>query len=371
MDNKKILVTQSSMPLYEEYCKEISEIWNNKWLTNMGPIHNRFKDALINFTDAENVELFVNGHQALVNAWKSLGINGEVITTPFTFASTINAIVEAGLTPVFCDINEDDYTIDVNKIERLITDKTVAICGVHVYGAICDVEAIDIIAKKNNLIVLYDAAHAFGVKYKDKGIGSYGDISMFSFHATKVFNTIEGGALCYKNADLTNKIVANRNFGLVNGGIDVELCGSNAKMNEFQAAMGICNLRHLSQEIAKRKAVSDMYDSILSKVNGIKILKKQENVVRNYAYYPIVINKAEFGLNRDELCKVLNENNIFPRKYFYPSLNDTTAYKGKYRGETPIAREIASRVLCLPIYADLELESVERIAKIILNRGAI
>lgn len=367
--DKKIMVTQSSMPLFEDYCEEIKKIWDNRWLTNMGPIHNEFREKLIEYTESDNVELFVNGHQALVNAYKSLGIKGEVITTSFTFASTVNAIVEAGLTPVFCDINLKDYTIDTDKIESLITKETCAIAPVHVYGIVCDIEKIRHIAEKYNLKVIYDAAHAFGVKYKNKGIASYGDVTMFSFHATKVFNTIEGGCLCYKDKGLTHKIIENRNFGLTKGGEDVEICGSNAKMNEFQAAMGICNLKGLKMAIEKRKKISEEYDYLLKDTKGIKLMPVQNDVEKNYAYYPIIVDPEAYLMTRDELCQILNENNIFPRKYFYPALNETTAYRGKYKGETPNARNLAENVLCLPIYENLELKDIQRICSIINNKG--
>lgn len=293
---------------------------------------------------------------------------GEVITTPYSFSSTTHAIVQNDLKPVFCDINEDDYTIDVNKIEGLITEKTVAIMPVHVYGHVCDVEKIEQIAQKYNLKVIYDAAHVFGVKYKGKSIANYGDISMFSFHATKVFNTIEGGALVYNEDKLKSEIDKLKNFG-INGAERVEYVGMNAKMNEFCAAMGLCNLRHLNEEIQKREKVFKRYVQRLSNIDGIKISMKQEEVTPNYAYFPIIFNKEIFGKSRDEVMDELSKQNIFTRKYFYPLINDYECYRDKYNSkDTPIAKRISDNVLTVPMYADLPLEDVDRICDIILKR---
>ena len=251
-----ILVTRSSMPSYEEYCEEIKDLWDSHWLTNMGVKHQKLQKELEEYFDIPHVALYTNGHLALENAIAALNLpkGGEVITTPFTFASTTHAIVRNGLVPVFCDVKEDDYTIDVSKIENLITDQTVAIVPVHVYGNMCDVEEIDRIAKKYALKVIYDAAHAFGVKYKGVSSACFGDASMFSFHATKVFNTIEGGCVCFKDDSWVQLLNDMKNFG-IHGPESVEFVGGNAKMNEFQAAMGLCNLRHLDEEIGKRKKV--------------------------------------------------------------------------------------------------------------------
>ena len=295
------------MPSFEEYCEEIKSIWDTVWLTNMGPIHNRLKEQLKDYLKVKNIELFVNGHLALYCAIKALGLKGEIITTPFTFASTTNAIVQADCTPVFCDVKED-YTIDETKIEDLITEKTVAILGVHVYGNICNVHAIDKIAKKHNLKVIYDAAHAFGVEYKDKGICDYGDVSMLSFHATKVFHTIEGGALCFNDNVLQSEIAKQRNFGI--NGEELDLFGTNAKMNEFQAAMGVCNMRHIDEEIASRGKAFELYNKRLNGVEGITLLPIGYEIKQNYAYYPILVDKQKFGVNRDELCDKLIKQEI-------------------------------------------------------------
>lgn len=363
----KILVTQSSMPEMDEYINEIKDIWESKWLTNMGSKHQKLQLELKDYLGVENIELITNGHMALELTMQAMGLTGEVITTPFTFASTTHAIVRNGLTPVFCDINPDNYTIDVNKIEELITEKTSAIAPVHVYGNICDVDVIDKIAKKYNLKVIYDAAHCFGVKYKDKGIGTFGDASCFSFHATKVFNTIEGGAVCFNDKSLGDKIYDLKNFG-IRGPETVSSIGANAKMNEFCAAMGLCNLRHIEEEIIKRGSVANRYRSHLSQINGIKLLPEQSGVQTNYAYFPIVVDKDIFGKSRDIISKQLADNGIFSRKYFYPLTNSFDCYKGQFDcGNTPVATRISNNVLTLPLYADLPLCEVDRICNIILN----
>ena len=361
----KILVTQSSMPEIDEYVEEIKDIWESKWLTNNGSKHQELEKELCKYLDVNNTTLFCNGHQALLVALKSLDLKGEVITTPFTFASTTHAIVDNGLKPVFCDINKEDYTIDVEKIESLITDKTCAIVPVHVYGSPCDVYRIEEIAKKYNLKVIYDAAHAFGVTVDGKGIGNFGDVSMFSFHATKVFNTIEGGGLTYSDNLLVNKLNILKNFGITSPE-SVGYVGTNAKMNEFSAAMGLCNLRHVDDEIEKRKKVYERYVYNLSDIEGIKLISFKENVKPNYAYFPVVFDKNKFGLNRDEICEILAKNNIFARKYFYPLINDFDCYKDEYSSlDTPIAKYISDNVLTLPMYADLKEEEIDMICNII------
>ena len=368
--NKQILVTESSMPDYNEYCDEIKSIFESKWLTNNGEKHKEFENKLKEYLGVDNISLFVNGHLALMTAISVMNFKegSEVITTPYTFASTTHAIVQNGLKAVFCDINKDDYTIDVNKIEGLITDKTVAILPVHVYGNVCDVEKIEEIAKKHNLKVIYDAAHVFGVKYKGKSIATYGDVSMFSFHATKVFNSIEGGSLVYGDSSLKDKIDKLKNFG-INGPEKVEYVGINAKMNEFAAAMGICNLRYIDREIAKREKVYNEYIKRLSNVPGIKLVKKQDNVTANYAYFPVVFDKEVFGKSRDEVMDILKEENIYTRKYFYPLTSDFDCYKGIYNSDnTPVAKYISDNVLTLPMYANLSLEDVNRICDIILRK---
>lgn len=363
-----INVTRSSMPDYEEYCEEIKELWESRWLTNMGAKHKQLQSALEEYLDVPNVVLYTNGHLALENIIAAMDFpqGSEVITTPFTFASTTHAIVRNGLVPVFCDVNSDDYTIDVTKIEAHITEKTVAIIPVHVYGNVCDVDAIQRIADKYGLKVIYDAAHAFGVTYNETGIANFGDASMFSFHATKVFNTIEGGAVTFKEDKYIDKLNIMKNFGII--GEECVYAGGNAKMSEFQAAMGICNLRHIDDEIAKRKAVVEHYRSRLSCIDGIKLCKPQNGVVSNYAYFPVVFEGYKYS--RDEVFERLKAADIIARKYFYPLTNGFECYKAMpTAGEdkTPVAKHIAERVLTLPLYADLSIEDVDRICDIILN----
>lgn len=367
----RILVTKSSMPPIEEYIEEIKPIWDSHWLTNMGQKHEELTERLQDYLGVDCVSLFSNGHMALELALQAMNLHGgEVITTPFTFASTTHAIVRNGLTPVFCDIREDNYTMDADKIEGLITDRTVAIVPVHVYGNVCEVEKIEKIAKKYGLKVIYDAAHAFGEKYNDRGIGSFGDASMFSFHATKVFNTIEGGAVCFSDKEYGLKLFRLKNFGIRNEEV-VDGVGANAKMNEFSAAMGICNLRHVDAEIAKRKKVVERYRKNLQAVPGITLNVEQENVQSNYAYFPIVIDEKEFGVTRNEVGECLSKENIFSRKYFYPLTNTFECYNNQFDvNETPIALRISKRVLTLPLYADLDLDSVDRICDIIVDAKA-
>lgn len=363
----KYMVTQSTLPNVDEFTDEIRSIWETKWLTNMGQKHQELQIKLESFLDVNHTVLYTNGHLALESAIESLNLKGEVITTPFTFASTTHAIVRNGLKPVFCDIDEKTCTIDVNKLESLINDNTCAIVPVHVYGNICDVEKIEEIAKKHSLKVIYDAAHAFGVKYKGVGIGNYGDMSMFSFHATKVFNTIEGGAVTFNDDQYVKVLNNNKNFGILNEE-EVVFVGGNAKMNEFQAAMGLCNLRHIDQSIESRKLAFDRYYARLTNVKGIRLLENQENVTRNYAYMPIIIDG--FKYNRDELKEKLQEYNIFSRKYFYPLVSDFECYRNEHSSDdTPVAKHIAKCVLTLPLYEGLTVEDVDYICDTILELG--
>lgn len=368
---KEILVTRSSMPEYEEYIEEIKDLWESRWLTNMGAKHNKLEQQLAEYLKVENVSLFSNGHLALELLIQAMGLTGEVITTPYTFASTTHAIVRNGLTPVFCDVNPDDYTIDVTKIESLITEKTSAIIPVHVYGNICDVEAIEAIAKKHNLKVIYDAAHTFGVEYKGRGIATYGDASMFSFHATKVYNTIEGGAVCFNGNEggLKEKLYGLKNFG-IRGEELVDAVGSNSKMNEFQAAMGICNLRHIEEELEKRSHVVARYRERLEGVEGLKLAPIQKGVKPNYAYFPVVFDENVFAGGRDAIYDWMKQNGVFTRKYFYPLTNSFDCYKGQFDAavDTPVAYETSHRVLTLPLYADLRREDVDRICDLILEK---
>lgn len=361
-----IQVTRSSMPDFQEYVEEIRELWESHWLTNMGKKHKELEGLLKQYLNCTNISLFTNGHISLESIIAAMNLTGEVITTPFTFASTTHAIVRNGLKPVFCDINPEDSTIDVNKIEKLITERTSAIIPVHVYGNVCDVNTIEKIAEKYKLKVIYDAAHAFGVTLNGINIANFGDASMFSFHATKVFNTIEGGAITYKDEKLTKILYNIKNFG-IEGPESVEYIGGNAKMNEFQAAMGICNIRHINEEIEKRRIIVDRYMKRLGNIQGIKIPKKQEGVKSNYAYFPVIFDG--YNMSRDEVLQALKKENIIARKYFYPITNSFQCYRGKFDpNETPVAKYISERVLTLPLYGELDLEDVDRICNIILNQ---
>lgn len=365
--HNKILVTQSSIPPFDEYMDEIKDIWKTHWLTNMGAKHRSFQHELQSYLGVENIDLFTNGHMALELSLQAMGMQGEVITTPFTFASTTHAIVRNGLTPVFCDINPVDFTMDVEKIESLITDRTCAIMPVHVYGNVCNVEEIERIAHRHELKVIYDAAHTFGVKYKGESTAAFGDVSCFSFHATKVFNSIEGGAACFKDKEFGLKLYRLKNFG-IRGPECVDGVGANAKMNEFCAAMGLCNLRHVDEEIVKRKVVVERYRERLSGVDGVILNAVQKDVEPNYAYFPVIFEEKEFGATRTEVFDKLAENGIGARKYFYPLTNTFECFHGAFDvSETPVALHMSKHVLTLPLYADLSMENVDRICDIILG----
>lgn len=364
---EKILVTKSSMPSLDEYVEQIRPLWDSHWLTNHGSLYMELVDKLKTYLNVPNIELLVNGHMALEMTLQAMHLSGEVITTPFSFASTTHAISRNGLTPVFCDIKEFDGTIDEDLIESLITERTTAILPVHVYGNLCNVKKIEEIAKKHGLKVIYDAAHAFGVEYQNVGVGNFGDASMFSFHATKVYNTIEGGAVCFGNSALGDEILSLSNFGIRTEEI-VDGIGGNAKMNEFQAAMGLCNLRHVDDEIAKRKHVVKLYKEMLKDVEGITYFEEQKDVKSNYAYFPILVHKELYGMDRDALVEALKEHNIYSRKYFYPIISDYDCYKDIYdSSDTPVAKRISDMVITLPLFADLEDMQVERICTIIRN----
>lgn len=362
----KIFVTQPLLPAMEDYIKEIKDIWATKWLTNMGAKHNELEEKLRDILKVPNAQLFNNGTIALLTAIKALDLpyGSEVITTPFTFAATPHCISWNGLKPIFCDIEPNTMTIDADKIERLITPNTSAILGVHVYGFPCDVKKIDAIAKKHNLKVIYDAAHAFSTEIDGVGIGNLGDITMFSFHATKLFNTIEGGCLTYKNPELVKKICNLRNFGIQSEEL-VESVGINGKMNEFCAAMGLENLKIYKEEQEKRKQIKAIYDEKLSKVKGIRIPQMPENTTNSYQYYPIVI-EDEYPLTRDELYEKFKTMDILTRKYFYPACHDYECYKNDITVKTARLRvtdDLKMRVLCLPFYGDLTKEIAEKICE--------
>lgn len=364
--NQRINVTSSFMPPYEEYIKAIKPLWDSHMLTNMGEYHNELERQLKEYLGVQGVSLIVNGHMALELAIQCFSFpeDAEVITTPFTFISTTHAIVRNHLKPIFCDVKICDGTIDETKIEDLITERTVAIVPVHVYGHVCNIEEIQRIADKYNLKVIYDAAHAFGVSYRGKGIGNYGDAAIFSFHATKIFNTIEGGAVTFSDSKMYQKLYDLKNFGIRNEELVVGV-GANAKMNEFAAIMGLCNLRHIEEAYAKRRRVYELYKSLLSDIDGIVVFEGTTEADTNYAYLPIIVEEG-YKAGRDEVYEMLKEQNIFARKYFYPLTPQQACFKNKYRHvEMDNAKRLANNVLVLPFYADLERDTVERIVKII------
>lgn len=366
---EKIFVTKSSIPSIDEYMDEIRDIWESHHLTNMGIKHMEFERKLKKLLCVDNLELMVNGHMALEMTIQAFGFkpNSEVITTPYTFASTTHAIVRNNLKPVFCDIDEENFCIDSKKIESLITPNTVAILPVHVYGNICDIDVIDKIAKKYNLKVIYDAAHAFNEEYCGQNIATFGDASIFSFHATKVFNSIEGGVSCFKDLTLKDKIYSLKNFGIKDEET-VRDIGANAKMNEFCAAMGLCNLRHLENEIEKRKNIFELYVDGLRDVKGLRINIPYSTVKSNYSYFPILFDEEKYGVDRDWMKKRLEEEGICARKYFYPITSKFDCYKNKFDiNNTPIAQKVSESVLTIPLYSDLKEEVVYRIIKILRN----
>lgn len=371
---KEIYVTKPYLPTQEKYQEYLSEIWKTGILTNNGPLKEKLTRKLTKLIKNDNINLFCNGHQSLEILLRSLDMkqNGEIITTPFTFVSTTHAIINCGFKPVFCDIKTDNYTIDEDKIESLITDKTVAILGVHVYGFPCNVKRIQKIADKYNLKVIYDAAHAFGVNYAGQSILNYGDASIVSFHATKLFNTIEGGMTVTNDVNVYNKQQIIQNFGIT-GYDTVDYIGTNAKMNEFQAAMGLATIDDLDKIISARKKIVDIYKDELSNVKGILTADYDiANISSNYAYFPIIIVPEEYGLTRDDTKFLLESNGIYPRKYFYPLTSDLNCYKENYAyfGEYNLenARRISNNVLTLPLYYDLNIEDVKRICSILRRK---
>lgn len=362
LPDKKIFVTQPLLPELSDVNAQIAEIWESKWLTNMGKKHNLLENRLKEVLKVPNVSLFNNGTIALLVAIKALDLpyGSEVITTPFTFAATPHCIAWNGLKPVFCDIEPNTMTIDADKIESLITPNTSAILGVHVYGFPCDVEKIDAIAKKYNLKVIYDAAHAFSTDVNGKSIGTYGDITMYSFHATKLYNSVEGGCLTYNNPDLVRKIYNLRNFGIRSEEL-VEEVGINGKMNEIQAAIGLLNLELFEKEQEKRSKVKALYDKGLSNIKGIRLPQMPSNTTNSYQYYPIVIEN-DYPLSRNEIYEKFKELNILTRKYFYPACHDYECYKNDLAvklADLAVVDDLKNKVLCLPFYGDLEQDVIE------------
>ena len=360
----RINVTMSSMPSFEEYVEEIHDLWETRWLSNRGAKSIEFEERLKEYLATPNVWLFANGHVALEVTLQSLGMSGEVITTPYTHCSTTHAIVRNGLTPVFCDIEPEHLTIDPDLIEGLVNENTCAIVATHVYGFLCDVEAIGAIAKKHGLKVIYDAAHAFGVEKAGVSAANFGDAAMFSTHATKVFHTIEGGIVAYKDASLFEKMQCLVNFGFTSHE-DIDYVGTNARMNEFEAAMGICNLRHIDGDIARRKAAGDRYYERLSDVNGVRLLEIPSDLKWNYAYLPVLFDGV---MDRNEVKDRLEKGGVFARKYFYPSMDDAACYRGaERRRDLPVSHWAADHVLTLPMSSELTPDNVDRICDLIIG----
>lgn len=363
------MVTRSSMPEFDEYVEMIRPLWDTHWLTNFGDYYKRLERELKQYLGVPQISLMVNGHMALELAIQAMGFpeGGEIITTPFTFISTTHAIIRNKLVPVFCDIKLSDYTIDENKIEDLITEKTVAILPVHVYGNICNVRRIQEIADKYNIKVIYDAAHAFAETLDGIGVGNFGDISIFSFHATKIYHTIEGGAVVFKEESFYKKLHDLKNFGIRSESVVAEI-GANAKLNEFSAAMGLCNLKAVEKNIIERKKRVQYY---IQKLEGIKQIKlcrfDTENIAYSFGYFPILFRQelCVAGI-RDKVYDKLREYNIYSRKYFYPITADEACFKNKYKKVSlKNARYVGNNVLVLPLYPELEYETINQIVEII------
>ncbi|VVS95287.1 DegT/DnrJ/EryC1/StrS family aminotransferase [Desulfoluna spongiiphila] len=365
---KPIYVTKPFMPPLEEFCEGLKEVWENQWLTNNGPVLGRYREELKNYFETDNICLFNNGTLALQIALQGMGISGEVITTPFTFVATTHALYWNKIRPVFCDIEPDYFTLDPEKVEELITPWTTAILAVHVFGRPCKLNALADIAKRHNLALIYDAAHAFGGRVNGKPIGHYGDLSMFSFHATKLYHSIEGGMLTFKDPGLAQTFNYLKNFGFKSE-TEVVMPGTNAKMNEMQALMGSVVLNYMDHLLAKRKQVYEIYKERLQDVPGISFSPDSApNVDYNYAYVPILVDEKEFGMSRDALYEKFKEYNVFARRYFYPLLNEFACYQSvSISKPLTVANQVAEKVLTLPTYADLEEDDVNKICDVIIS----
>ena len=359
-----IFVTQPYLPPLEEFLPYLEKIWESKILTNKGPFHQQLETALCEYLGVDHLALFANGTLALVTALQALRIAGEVITTPFSFVATSHALLWNGIKPVFVDIDPNTLNLDPQKIEAAITPHTTAILPVHCYGHPCDVDAIQTIADNYNLRVIYDAAHAFGVQCHCGSVLKHGDLSVLSFHATKVFNTFEGGAIVCPNAKAKQHIDNLKNFGFVNE-TTVVASGINAKMSEFNAALGLLQLKHIDHALARRGQIDQAYRELLKDVHGIRCVDQTGQKVANYAYFPIMIEE-DYPLSRDELYQELQVNNIYARRYFFPLISDFPMYRGLQSAQQknlPIAAETAKRVICLPIYPGLKNQEINRIIK--------
>ena len=367
MISKKIFVTQPSLPPLDDFIPYLEKIWENKWLTNCGEFHKEFEKKLAEYLGVKYVSLFTNGMIALQVGMQALRVTGEVITTPFTFVATTHAIHWNNCTPVFCDIEPETFTLDPEKVESLITPRTTAIMPVHVYGNPCHHEKLQKIADTYGLKLFYDAAHVFGVKKDGVSVCNWGDLSMLSFHATKVFNTFEGGALVTNDPNMKQRIDYLKNFGIADE-VTVIAPGSNGKMDEFRAAFGLLQLERVDGEIAKRQAVAKRYRDALKDVSGIRMLFDLPGVRHNYAYFPILINPQKHEMTRDELFDKLCSNNIISRKYFYPLCSDFPTYRRLFSAESaklPVAVKTAANILCLPMYAELTLNEQNKIINIV------
>lgn len=367
---KPVYVTKPFLPSLDEFCDNLSEIWDNQWLTNDGPILKRFTRELSNHFESDNICLFNNGTLALQIGLQGMGISGEVITTPFTFVATTHALFWNKIRPIFVDIEPDYYTLDPDKVEAAITPWTSAILAVHVFGHPCRHNALADIARRHNLKLIYDAAHAFGVRIGNKSIVHFGDMNMFSFHATKLYHSIEGGMLSFKNSSLKKTFNYLKNFGFENE-VEVVMPGTNAKMNEIQAVMGSMVLKHLDDIIEKRRQITELYRQRLCDVDGITLPRRlPDDITYNYCYMPVEVNEGEFSMSRDELHERLKEYNIFARRYFYPLVCDFPCYRS-LAIDTPltVARAVADSILTLPIYYDLSLDDVQKICDIIIEIG--
>lgn len=367
---KPIYVTQPTLPDLEEFIPYLREIWDNKILTNNGPMHKELENELASFLGVPYISLFANGTLALVTALQALRITGEVITTPYSFVATTHSLWWNNIKPVFVDIEPEFGNLDPDKIEAAITPKTTAIMPVHVYGNPCHVEKIQRIADIYGLRLIYDAAHAFGVKYKGGSILNYGDLSILSFHATKVFNTFEGGAIISHDSATKQRIDYLKNFGFA-GETTIMAPGINSKMNEVQAAMGLLQLKSFNDSIEKRRVVANRYRELLKDVKGISMLPEPQETTSNYAYFPIFVDEKEYGMSRDALYEKLKQNNIFGRRYFYPLISEFSMYRGLESSapeNLPVAHRMANEVICLPIYPELKKEHIELIYKIIDGR---
>lgn len=366
MTNKPITVTQPYLPPLEEFIPYLEEIWESKWLTNNGPFHQKLEKALAEYLGVKYLALFTNGTIALVTALQTLRITGEVITTPYSFVATAHSLLWNNIKPVFVDIDPLTMNLDPNKIEAAITPQTTAILPVHCYGNPCDVEHIQNIADTYGLKVIYDAAHAFGIKNKGQSLLKHGDLSILSFHATKVFNTFEGGAIVCPDAKTKQRIDYLKNFGFADE-VTIMAPGINGKMNEVQAAFGMLQLKHIDHAIEKRKAVDRHYRESLHSVRGIAVLDEPADAEHNYSYFPVLVN-SDYPLSRDALYQRLREAGIHARRYFYPLISDMPMYRGLSSANAanlPQAKRISEQILCLPIYPDLAGEDQQRVIKIV------